>query len=1106
MNKLICTLFIYVLCASFSVQANTSGCDQKINRQSYMHKGSADSGTPANKLYNFEKLRKDLKEQMISADKIDDKKIMCMHELFTKGIADSSRYWANRGASEGCFRGDKIPPTRPESCSESTWKEFRKSRQYLKGLQEELKKDLQPLAAAVSKGKEINPACAPSKPMKKEPVAELFKTAEEARTNLCCGSPGDNSGAVRAVYSGINFNQCLAKIKETNEEIATAKGLAMCSANIVAEAVKTIWDSIKGLWNSISEFSGMMSTMKELITNKDAREQFVNNLQKTIKEFLNSRGVTFNQCLNQYEQSMYICEVTGSVIGAMVDIGAVAKLYKIIRTGKAAGEISDFLRKSPKGAAVLDSLKKAEDFTASTAGKAKTVAKDAADKVVQQLAKDTRAYTLAAQMLAKDISFDFALRSELRKPKTEVPVISKVATKVETKVELKVELKVEPPPRIAGSEPTTLPGSRDHSSHQFEVGEDVAIPRNDGSFTKGKITSEIVDDQGVKKYVTQFETPDGDLGRKIISKDDLHEQYDRFYKGEKANLPVRPTVTPKLDSLVPDLPKKSTDSDGPVPGSRDHQSYKFEPSEEIVVPRSDGSFSKGQIASEFKNADGSTSYVTTFETSDKELARKVIAKDDLHRQYDRFYKGEKANLVPTTQKRQAEEILPPADDFEPMPKAVKKADVEDAVIISETPRVNLIKDRPVLPNKPEPLKLSYSEKSPEADLPKVETPKVETPKVDSIKLTSAPEKPAPLRPAPVRPASALPADPANQIHHLNQKAGYENFRMNDKQRADQARNLGITNDNRLHAQDYTVNRSARELDDVLSKVFTKADGIDVGDIRRMLAHAPENGFVTPGEFAQAKKFVELIEKKGGTEYLKSLGLNNTQIDNLNYLTERLPLYAKYSDPSVKSRFEPLEKKIVVADEPKVTEAVKKDSPLSQLPAPKELPKVDEVAAAAAEKTKSSASSKIAYINERDGHYSRSMSDKQRSQQALELGITDDNRIAGIEFKAPSTNKEAEKVFAKVLPQGVSVNVKELRTMLSYAPGSGYQRELHHAQRLVKAIEEAGGIDALKTKGLTRSEAQTLNQFLERIPEYAKYADPNLKTTLKPIPLPEAKAD
>jgi hypothetical protein len=432
-------LFMISLLHPFNGYAFKDECRKTVNVKKYLYKGDFDNKSPAEKIYNFVSIRNDLKNELVSKEKIDPKKVNCLNDLYQKGIDDAAKYWGARGRSEECLTKDEIPKTRPAACNEKTWREFRKSRKYLTSLQEEKKKMLLPLAEAINSKPEecLSGGSTP------QSLEEIAKVAEATKTNLCCGTPQDKLGVVKTVYPDLSHQQCLDKITDSSNVI---KGIALCGTNVIVSAIKAMWNSLKSaisFLTSPSQIIGAMSAVKELATNEKARELFAKKIKESVNQFISTRSASFNNCLNANEKITYMCEVTGTVIGNIVDVGGIFKIVKALRAGTVGTEIAALLSKSQSGQKVLSAMKKAENFTGSTIGKAKTAVKESAEKVVKVVAKDARAFALAASLLKKDVGFDEQLLKQMKKADNNAQIRrSSIATE---------------PPRLSGSSPSNVP-------------------------------------------------------------------------------------------------------------------------------------------------------------------------------------------------------------------------------------------------------------------------------------------------------------------------------------------------------------------------------------------------------------------------------------------------------------------------------------------------------------------------------------------------------------------------------------------------------------------------------------------------------------------------
>jgi hypothetical protein len=232
---------------------------------------------------------------------------------------------------------------------------------------------------------------------------------------------------------------------------------------------------------------------------------------------------------------------------------------------------------------------------------------------------------------------------------------------------------------------------------------------------------------------------------------------------------------------------------------------------------------------------------------------------------------------------------------------------------------------------------------------------------------------------------------------------------------------------------------------------------------------------------EPKKELKAIEEKKPSVIQDQSALPNGVVEN-----PKLGFSKVEVEPTSPAPTKPL-KLNAPEEKPKLTFAEKKSEPV-KVPVKEELSPVQ---------VQSSATNTVRSLNEKEGLTKR-MTDRQKADAARELGITNDNRIAEMDFKPAFMQKDVEKVFQKVLPEGSKVDVKELRKMMSFAPESGYNLELAQAEKFVKTIEEAGGVARLNTAGLNAQEMRILNHYLERVPEYAKYKNPAIKTAIKSL--------
>lgn len=67
-------------------------CKKIVDTKKYLAKGEFDNTSSAEKTYKFEAIRNDLKEELISKEKVDSKKVNCLNDLYQQGIKDAASY------------------------------------------------------------------------------------------------------------------------------------------------------------------------------------------------------------------------------------------------------------------------------------------------------------------------------------------------------------------------------------------------------------------------------------------------------------------------------------------------------------------------------------------------------------------------------------------------------------------------------------------------------------------------------------------------------------------------------------------------------------------------------------------------------------------------------------------------------------------------------------------------------------------------------------------------------------------------------------------------------------------------------------------------------
>jgi len=1118
--------FIAFLFCSANIFAFSDQCKNSIKAQNYLRTGDFDSKSPAEKVYNFEKIRSDLKDELIKSEKIDEEKVTCLNDLFSQGIKDASTYWAERAQRENCTKDDKIPTNRPDDCSEATWKEFKKSRKYIKNMQEHLRMDLRPLANAKNKvaveKQETKIDCL-TQSTSKTPVQTLITSAEDARKNLCCGRADDKEGAVKAVYPEINYNQCLSKISDTNDEMLSAKGLAMCSANIVSDAVKTVWQSIKSLFTLSGEIVGIMSALKELVTNDEAREQFVNNLKKSVHDFLNSRGVTFSQCLNKYEQSMYICEVTGSVIGSLVDIGAIGKVLKALKLGRAAAEIGSLLSKSQKGQAVLSAIKKAETFTMSTAGKLKTTAKAVAEEVIQRLAKDAKAFTLAADLMMNEISFDLQLAKELKK--NAKVIIGQV--KAQAKSQLTALSN-----KISGSAGAVASES-DHVN--VSLGNTVSVPRSSGGFSEGKIIGKVKEN-GIEKFVVQIDTPQG-LATKKLTQDKLQEAYNTVNNiaekapppvkvvaaGTTANVasvakaPIAPAVSQPLavsqpasqvttskivmidgkphEMIKTPLPKPKvqgvneayTLSYRPIESAEISPAIRnFNIDEKVRVPRSNGTISEGKILSKTTDASGMEKYRVEMNTP-QGIAYKTVKKDEL------IAANTTEKMAVSNEAKKISEVVPPS-----------QVTTSKIVMIDGKPH-EMIKTplpKPKFEGAKEAYTLSYKP-------------------IESAEISSAFTRGEKIR----VPRSNGGYSDGKILSKLTDANGVEKYKVEFK--TPQGIGYKTISKEELIAANKTTEQALQKVSPSVEKmaetprppVLTQ-NGKPINqqafadEINRRSNLLPENGSTIANETVTTKTAIPQAEKYSA---------NNLQFTNDGWPIDKKKFAQELDNRSAIKKVEQVSSPEVVPEKitlsqstqaaPPKVEAPKIEAPkvaadikpvttqtkgALSAPAPKTPAKIAEEAAQEVKKLQFDSIQEVSYVNR---NYAL-RSQRQFDSQSELLGISANN-AEKMSYAVQKTKAEVKALFGKIFPDGNAPDVQSVLRPLAFDVGSSgyiYGNDVSRLKTFLAKIEELNKTGKINQLGLTNNEIETLNYLTARTPAYVQFADKKAVNAIKKLEL------
>ncbi len=182
----------------------------------------------------------------------------------------------------------------------------------------------------------------------------------------------------------------------------------------------------------------------------------------------------------------------------------------------------------------------------------------------------------------------------------------------------------------------------------------------------------------------------------------------------------------------------------------------------------------------------------------------------------------------------------------------------------------------------------------------VPTPSVQTPTVLSPSTTVRPE------PRSLNPTAANDIEALNQaqmktvvntsrVEKLNGNSVTKPERMRERIGTD----LGITDANRRAAIAYSPVADSKTMTNAVQKALGADSKVDVKQLRQTMSFNPASGYVSPNEFANAAKFVEEINAKGGVKALDKLPLSASEREALNAVMARAPAYASYADPKVR---------------------------------------------------------------------------------------------------------------------------------------------------------------------------------------------------------------
>lgn len=182
----------------------------------------------------------------------------------------------------------------------------------------------------------------------------------------------------------------------------------------------------------------------------------------------------------------------------------------------------------------------------------------------------------------------------------------------------------------------------------------------------------------------------------------------------------------------------------------------------------------------------------------------------------------------------------------------------------------------------------------------VPTPSVQTPPVQTPKTTVRPE-PKSLNPSAANFIEALNQAQMKTVVNTNrvEKLNGNSVTKPERMRERIGTELGITDANRRAAIAYSPVADSKTMTNALQKALGADSKVDVKQLRQTMSFNPAGGYVSNSEFANAAKFVEEINAKGGVKALDKLPLSASERKALNAVMARAPAYASYADPKVR---------------------------------------------------------------------------------------------------------------------------------------------------------------------------------------------------------------
>lgn len=380
---------IFILVTLFSLNLFAAfACDENF-KQKYVN-GKV-GGVTADKLYNFKKMRDELITEIESSANAE--RMTCLTKFYESTMSEAGQYWGKRVNEESCGSGCK--------------QEFEKSKAYLTSLDKEFKTTI---AKRIQATKSVEKTC--------EVRTPAAQSLEDIRTQICCGKSTESStGAVRGLYPEINYQTCLGKITPTKQIANSVDGALDCVANMAKTAIKTIFTNIKSIFTLPFELFEARDQIWQVMTNMDAMTAFVNKVINGVKKYVSDRVASVNSCLNNYEQGLFFCHMGGEIIGTFATPGAIAKVFKFAKAGLGAGSgiLTDMLSQSDKGKKVLDGLAKAAKKTEEGIDKVKDAKNMTKEAVASAFSKSAKAMADMARFAIKENPFTKAFNEAVEK-------------------------------------------------------------------------------------------------------------------------------------------------------------------------------------------------------------------------------------------------------------------------------------------------------------------------------------------------------------------------------------------------------------------------------------------------------------------------------------------------------------------------------------------------------------------------------------------------------------------------------------------------------------------------------------------------------------------